>query len=110
MNTLKKKKTTQIKKQQKARVRLEMPKSKSVGITSPQDNLKACWKEETSKLLSMRFSSMEEAVCALIDSVLDRLEIKGNSRKETASYLSFLFETDESLHNELQRIVKVKNG
>ena len=68
------------------------------------------WQSEIHDLESQEFESLELAVVALIEKVLDRMQVSANNREETKEFLAELFSTDPAMQDEIKSILKIKNS
>ena len=65
------------------------------------------WKDEIAELEAIQFSSMEEAIEALIGKVLKKFEISSAGAEETRQFLEELFANDPELQDELRKILNI---
>ena len=64
------------------------------------------WKEEIVALKNQRFSSIEEATSAIVDRVLQRLNLPG-APEETRAFLLTLIETDPEMQDWIREGLQV---
>lgn len=77
-------------------------------VEPPQDPSLELWKNEVENLRARSFASLGEAWGVVVERVLDRMQLQGRARRDTAEFLELLFETDPALQDELQGLVKIK--
>jgi hypothetical protein len=66
------------------------------------------WKEEVQALEQTVFADMNQAVEALVERVLERLQLPPPARAETREFLLLLLDTDEEIKEELSGMLKIK--
>ena len=66
--------------------------------------LQQAWKEEVETLKTKTFSSMDDAINAVVEQVVRRL----GSDEETAEFLRLMLSTDQTLQNSLQGVIKIR--
>jgi hypothetical protein len=87
----------------------KVSKGTSVSIPANSEELKSSmgfWKDELAELEASNFNSVEEAINALIDKVLIKLELDKVDSSETKQFLLELFETDPVLQEEIKNVLK----
>lgn len=76
--------------------------------TAQKDSTLDVWREEVKGLMGKRYESVEQAITALINRVLNRLEIREGENGPTRRFLEDLLLTDPTLKGELQKVLKVR--
>lgn len=70
---------------------------------------KELWQTEVKALADMQFANVTQVLEALVDKVLDRLQLSAQSRAETREYLKLLLDTDQDLKDQLCQLFKLKD-
>lgn len=76
--------------------------------TSAAAGMKA-WREEIAMLQAQRFSSLDEALAALVEASMAKLDLREAERGPTREFLKLIFETDEALKAELQCCLTIES-
>lgn len=106
-----KKKEEQVTKKE-SKVRIEDVFPETSGEASAQDEVviarRQLWQDSIHELRSQEFSSMESAVDAVIDKVLEKAAATVEDKTDLKSFLSLLFVTDPEITEELEQVLRIK--
>jgi len=67
------------------------------------------WKQEIAALSEQRFQTVDQAVAAVVDSVVKRFQEEGHGGEQMRQFLTFLFDTDPDLKAQVARVLRVRS-
>ena len=76
-------------------------------LSEQEQNIMNLWEHEVQGLLDRQFSDFEEAIEAVIDGVINKIDPKSISREKTRNFLYDFMTTDPEMINELKAIFKL---
>ena len=65
------------------------------------------WKSELADLTAGRYSSIDQAISAVVSKVVGRMKLSGAEKAETIEFLTLMFQTDEELKRDIASNLKI---